>query len=133
MPLRDRSVRASFDKFAEQFVHVYWETVKSGAFPMPPNYPVEESFEELLSEIAHRTEVRPTESNGRVYALRMTSKHGGWWEFAFRNQHRTWELLGATAPSASDTPHDLLGPVYAADFAQFLQHITRVANQATAR
>jgi hypothetical protein len=43
------------------------------------------------------------------------------------------ELLGATAPSASGTPHDLLGPVYAVDFAPFLQQIARVANQATAR
>ena len=73
-----------FELFAEAFVRKYWETVKSGAFPMPPDEPVEETIEELLSDISHQTELGPASGHGSPsYVLRMMSAHGDWWLFVF--------------------------------------------------
>jgi hypothetical protein len=117
------------EMFAEAFVRKYWETVKSGAFQMPPDEPVEETIEDLLSEVSHHTELRSGSGRGgRSYVLRMMSRHGDWWLFTFRDSGRAWELVGASANSDTQTPHDLLGPVYAGYFGPFLRHIERVAN-----
>jgi hypothetical protein len=120
---------SKFELFAETFVRKYWETVKSGAFPMPPDEPVEETIDELLSDVSHQTELRPaSERGGPSYALRMTSKHGDWWLFTFRDSGRAWEIVEASASSDTQIPHDLLGPVYSGYFEPFLRHVERVAN-----
>ncbi len=49
-----------FETFAQRFVRAYWETLKSGAFPMPPNEPIDETVDELLSVVSHRTELDET-------------------------------------------------------------------------
>lgn len=119
-----------FELFAEAFVRKYWETVKSGDFPMPPDEPVEETIEELLSDVSCQTECRPASGQGGPsYVLRMMSRHGNWWLFTFRDSGRAWELVGASASSDTQTPHDLLGPVYAGYFGPFLRHIARAANE----
>lgn len=126
----DSSANSNFERFAENLVRAYWETVKSGDFPMPPNEPVDEAVEELLSNVTHRTEFRPDLGpEGPLHLLRMTSKFGDWWQFTFRDGHRKWRLVGASAKSDNETPHDLLGPVYSQYFAPFLQHVTEVANR----
>ena len=120
---------SKFELFAETFVRKYWETIKSGAFPMPPDEPVEETIEELLSAISHQTELRPASGHGGPsYVLRMMSAHGDWWLFIFRESGRAWELVGASASSDTQTPHDLLGPVYFRYFEPFLRHVERVTN-----
>jgi hypothetical protein len=120
---------SKFELFAEAFVRKYWETVKSRAFPMPPDEPVKETIEQLLSDVSHHTELRPASGHGDLlYALRMTSKHGDWWLFTFRDSGRTWKLVGASARSDTERPHDLLGPVYSRYFEPFLRHVERVAN-----
>ena len=120
---------SKFELFAETFVRKYWETVKSGAFPMPPDEPVEETIEELLSDVSHQTELRPVLGHGGPsYALRMTSRQGDWWLFTFRYGGRAWELVGASASSNTQTPHDLLGPVYSGYFEPFLRQVERVTN-----
>jgi hypothetical protein len=125
----DASVHSRFDRFAATFVRKYWEIVKSGAFPMPPDEPVEETAEELLSDVSHQTEVRSASSRGGpACALRMTNTHGDWWLFTFRDNGRAWELVGASASSDNQTPHDLLGAVYSQYFEPFLRHVTEAAN-----
>jgi hypothetical protein len=120
---------SKFDSFAVAFVRKYWETVKSGAFPMPPDEPVEETIEELRSDVSHETELRPASGHGGPsYALRMMSRHGDWWLFTFRDSGRGWELVGEFARSDTQTPHDLLGPTYSGYFEPFLRHVERVAN-----
>jgi hypothetical protein len=64
----DRSVSSDFERFAEWFLRAYWETVKRNAFPMPPNEPVEETAEELLSDVSHETKFRPV-SNSKVLGI----------------------------------------------------------------
>lgn len=127
-----RSVGMQFEHFAETFVRVYWETFKNNTFPMPPNEPVEETLEELLADVSHDTVLQANSDRERpLHLLRMTSTHGAWWHFTFRNKASAWQLVGASAPSANETPHDLLGPVYSEYFAPFLGHVTEVANQKT--
>jgi hypothetical protein len=118
-----------FELFAEAFVRKYWETVKSSAFPLPPDEPVEESINQLLSDISHQTELRPASGRGGpLYALRMMSSHGDWWLFTFRDSGRAWELVEASARSDTQTPHDLLGPVYSRYFEPFIRHIEKTTN-----
>jgi hypothetical protein len=120
---------SSFDRFAAMFVRKYWETVKSGAFPMPPDELVEETLEELLSDVSHQTELKSASGRGGPeYFLRMMSTHGDWWLFTFRGNGRAWELVGASASSDNQTPHDLLGAVYSQYFEPFLRHVTEAAN-----
>ena len=121
-----------FAVFAREFVRAYWETVRSGAFAMPPDEPVEETIDALLSKVSHQTEFGPAASHGGVSrVLRMTNGHGDWWLFTFREKDGRWGLIGASASSYTETPHDLLGPVYAQYFARFLDHVTGAANEAT--
>ena len=119
---------SNFEVFAGAFVRAYWETIKSGAFSMPPHEPVEESIGELLSEVSHRTEFR---REGSLHELRMENAHGDWWQFSFRANGGRWELVAASARSDSDTPHDLLGPFYSHHFAPLLRHVERVTNETT--
>lgn len=123
-----RAIQSSFEPFAHAFVRGYWETVKSGRFAMPPDEPVEETIEELLSLISHETDSTP---GSAAYTLRMISTHGDWWLFTFRNPKGEWELVGASARSDTDKPHDLLGPVYSGHFGPFLRHVTKLANERT--
>jgi hypothetical protein len=116
---------SNFEVFAEAFVRAYWETIKGGAFSMPPNEPVDQSIEELLAEVSHRTEFHP---EGSLHELHMENTHGDWWRFSFRATGRRWQLVGASARSDSETPHDLLGPVYSRYFAPLLRHVEKVTN-----
>lgn len=116
----------NFEVFAATFVRAYWETIKSGAFSMPPHEPVDESVEELLLEVSHRTEFR---REGSSHVLHMENTHGDWWRFTFRANGGRWELVGASARSDSDTPHDLLGPFYVHQFAPLLRHVERVTSE----
>jgi hypothetical protein len=129
----ERSASSGFERFAERFVRAFWETVKSGEFPMAPNEPVEETVEELLANVSRETEYFGANSglNGPSYLLRMTGTYGDWWHFTFRDRHGNWQLVGATAKSDGETPHDLFGPVYSEHLASFLRHVTEVANQGT--
>jgi len=123
MPNTDQ---ASFENFASAFVHAYWQTVKSGDFPMPPNEAIEETLEELLSAVSYSTDVQTPEISCK---LLMTGQHGDWWHFAFRGTDHGWSLVGCSARSDDDSnPHDLLGPVYSRYFGPFLRHVTKVAN-----
>ncbi len=127
----DTTAPTTFEVFAKVFIRKYWETVKSGAFPMPPDEPVEETIEELLSDVSHETELRSVSGHGGpLYALRMMSGYGDWWLFTFRDNGRAWELVSASASSGTQTPHDLLGPVYSRYFQPFLRHVERAANDA---
>lgn len=117
---------SNFQTFADAFVRAYWKAVKSGTFSMPPHEPVEESIGQLLSEVSHRAEFRRDDG---VHELHMESTHGDWWRFSFRLSGGRWELVGASARSESETPHDLLGPVYSHYFAPMLRHVVRVTNE----
>lgn len=122
---------SKFELFAEEFVRKYWESVKSGDFSMPPDEPVEETIEELLSNISHQSELRSTLAHDvPLFVLHMTHTHGNWWLFTFRDNGQVWELVGAFAPSDSQTPHDLLDSVYSRYFEPFLRHVERAANDA---
>ena len=124
------AAHARFESFAQTFVRKYWETVKSGAFSMPPDEPVRETVEELLSVVSYETKFRAASVREEAsYVLHMTSTHGDWWDFVFRDSNQRWELVAASAESGSRTPHDLLGPVYAQYFAPFLHHVARAANE----
>jgi len=117
----------AFDTFAQDFVRRYWETVKLGTFPMPPNEPVEESLEELLSAVTFETE--PSQKTKGDYLLTMRSKLGDWWRFTFRESAHRWEVIGCSASSeVPSRPHDLLDSVYGQYFGPFLRHVTENAN-----
>lgn len=119
------AAHSKFEAFAENFVRMYWVTIKSGAFSMPPHEPVDETIEELLSEISHRTEFR---RESGLHLLHMKNTHGDWWRFTFQASGQCWELVAASARSDSETPHDLLGPVYSHHFVPLLHHVERVTN-----
>ena len=125
-----KTEQASFEAFARDFVRAYWRTVKSGGFPMPPNEPVEETLEELLSAVSYSTEVQPSShGSGLSYELLMTNTLGDWWHFTFRGTTGGWSLVGCSARSDDDSaPHDLLDTVYSHYFEPFLRHVTNVAN-----
>ena len=125
----DVAAQSRFEQFAQDFVRKYWETLKSGAFSMAPDEPVEKTVEELLSEITHETEFRPASGHGGpLYTLRMMNTLGDWWLFTFRDSNRAWELVEASAGSGDETPHDLLGPAYSQSFEPFLRHVVEAAN-----
>lgn len=129
--LRMRNIdQETFSSFARGFVRAYWQTVKGGEFPMPPNEAVEETVEELLSAVSHSTEVQPSSGrSGVLYELRMTSKHGDWWLFTFRATAAGWTLVGSSARSDDDSePHDLLDSVYSQYFEPFLRRVTDAAS-----
>jgi hypothetical protein len=120
---------ARFELFAEAFARKYWETVKSGAFSMPPDEPVEESVDELLSGVSRQMELMPSAGDGGPECvLRMINSHGDWWVFTFRGTRRAWEIVGASAGSSDHTSHDLFGPVYAQYYAPMLRHVSMAAN-----
>lgn len=120
-----------FAAFAAEFVRAYWETVKSGQFPMRPNEPVEETIEELLAAVSHKIEVlSPSTRSKSSCKLHMSGQYGDWWDFHFQKALEGWRLVGAAAPSDDDTqPHDLLGTVYEPYFGPFLRHVAEVANR----
>jgi hypothetical protein len=119
-----------FYLFSSAFVRAYWQTVKSGIFPMPGDEPVRETVEELISSVSQETEIKqPWFGSGTLYKLRMTHACGAWWLFSFSEGRRGWVLAGCSARSDDDRkPHDLLGPVYRSYFDPFLRHVTEVAN-----
>jgi hypothetical protein len=122
----NKTDQPKFEIFAQEFVRKYWETIKSNSFPMPPDEPIEQTLEEILSEISHQTELRLTSDLGGVsYVLSMMRGQSDFWVFTFRNTNRHWELIGASARS-----HDLLGPAYERHFGPFLHHVTKAANEA---
>ena len=90
----------AFDTSAQNFVRHYWETVRLGTFPMPPNEPVEESLDELLSGVTFGTE--PSQKTKGAFLLTMLSKHGDWWNFTFREREGSWEVVECSA--SSDVP-----------------------------
>lgn len=116
---------AGFERFASSFVRSYWRTVKDGVFPMPPDEPVEETLEELLASISFAIE--PAKQGRRHF--RMTAEAGDWWEFGFDFQRGAWKLARASARSETkNSPHNLLGEVYAPHFRPFLEHVANMAN-----
>jgi len=126
---RQTPVESHFRFFAEIFVRKYWETVKNRTFQMPPDEPVDETIEELLSRVSHEIEVGPASAKDKpLHTLRMVNTYGDSWLFRFRNSRGSWELVAASAQSDGMTPHDLLGPVYARYFGPFLRHVTDAAN-----
>jgi hypothetical protein len=122
--------RQRFESFSSAFVRAYWQTVKEGKFSTPPDEPVEETVEELVSSVTQETEtVQPGTGSGPLYKLRMTNTGGDWWLFSFREGPRGWVLAGCSARSGEHgKPHDLLGPIYCAYFDPFLRHVTKLAN-----
>jgi hypothetical protein len=122
--------QSRFELFAREFVRAYWHTVKSAQFPMPPDEPVEETVEQLLAEISHEIEIESSSTRSEpLYKLRMTSIHGDWWLFSFREARNAWTPIGCLASSDDDEkPHDLLGPLYSQYFEPFLRHVTAIAN-----
>lgn len=123
------ATHSRFELFAREFVRKYWETVKSGAFLMAPNEPIEETVEELLAGISHETELDSSGQTGPLYKLCMLNTDGDGWHFGFRESAGSWVLVGGSASSDDDKkPHDLFGPVYSQHFEPFLHHVTEVAN-----
>jgi hypothetical protein len=118
-----------FETFAQRFVRSYWETVKSGAFPMPPNEPIDETVEELLSAVSHRTELDESR-DCPILHVQMTGAFGDWWRFSFREAAGTWMIIGGlTNSNDKQNPHDLLGSIYEPYFGSFLRHVTSIANE----
>lgn len=118
-----KAFHPAFHSFANGFVRSYWETVKERKFPMPPDEPVDETLEELLSAVSVNV---ATQSD----TITMTSKHGDWWEFSFRKVAGAWTIDSARAKSLSPKhPHDLLGPIYSQYFRPFLEYVTQTANK----
>ncbi len=116
---------ADFERFAAGLVRSYWSTVKSEAFSMPPNEPVEESLDELLSSVSYKIE-QCIDGN---FQLLMTGEAGDWWRFGFTRRGRAWEMTSASAKSDNtNSPHDLMNGVYAPHFRPFLRHVTDQAN-----
>jgi hypothetical protein len=115
----------TFERFARRFVVAYWETVKRGVIDMPPNEPVGETLEELLSAVTFvadfRRESRTNEAFGRLH---MTGALGAWWHFEFQLANDQWQIIEATAKSDSETPRNLLGGI----FSSFLGHVVEAAN-----
>lgn len=125
------TTRSIFEPFAAKFVRAYWETVKSSAFPMPPNEPVKETVDELLSDISIKTRsARDPGNESDSFQLSMVNESGDSWRFLFQSAFDgAWQLVGAsTQPEGEKQAHDLLGPVYAEWFTPFLRHVTEVAN-----
>ena len=122
-----------FGAFAAEFVRAYWETVKCGDFPMPPNEPVEQTLEELLTSVSHKVELLPPSTgSGRSYRLHMSDHCADLWDFDFQKVAENWRLVSAAAKSSENTkPHDLLDSVYQSYFGPFLWHVTEVANKRT--
>ena len=114
-----------FERFASAFVRAYWSTIKDGTFSMPPDEPVEESLDDLLSAISYTVE----RSNHGKRQFLMTGEAGDWWRFGFASRGGVWELTSASARSdKKNSPHDLLGEVYAPHFRPFLEHVANLAN-----
>jgi hypothetical protein len=126
----NNSPNSKFDLFASNFVRAYWETVKKNTFPMPPDEPIEETLDELLSVISHVTEIEkhtpPLES---LFRIRMTNTDGDWWLFSFHAGNEEWTLINCLAKSDHDNiPHNLLGPSYSQFFRPFLNHVVTISS-----
>ena len=63
-----------FEKFASSFVHWYWSMIKDGMFSMPPDEPVEESLEQLLSSVSYTVET----ADDKWHRILMTGEAGDW-------------------------------------------------------
>ncbi|MGF1530612.1 MAG: hypothetical protein ACFCU4_04565 [Puniceicoccaceae bacterium] len=122
---------AAFERFTSAFVNQFWRAVKDGTFSMPPNEPVEDSLEELLSAVSFTTEQKGARNQaGKEYMLRMTGEMGDWWMFGFSHCGKAWKLVSASARSDKrNSPHDLLGAVYESYFRPMLEHATASANK----
>ncbi len=115
---------ATFESFAERFVQCYWETVKSQRYSMPPNEPVEESLNEILSGVTFETEVFGE------HVVLMRSGEWAWWKFTFVGRRDNWTLARASARSLDESvPHNLLIPPYERLFRPFLIHVTQCAQR----
>lgn len=120
---------SEFELFAARFVRGYWRAVKSGRFSMPPDEPVPESLDELLSEVAYEIDSGGPPLRGEaVHRLRMWNLQRDTWTFTFRAGAGDWELTGALSKSDGHRSDDLLGPVYGEYFGPFLASVTRAAN-----
>ena len=114
---------ASFEAFAERFVRCYWETVKAQTFSMPPDEPIEESIDEILSCVTSNTE-----RVGADHILFMNSGDWAWWKYVFRSTSDGWMVTGCSARSLDPSvPHDLLAPPYDHWFRPFLIYVTQCA------
>lgn len=92
---------------------------------MPPDEPVTESLEELLSQISYKTE------HNKESQIRMSNEDGDWWLFGFKQINTDWTLQSASAKSDKIfSPHNLLDSVYGSYFRPFLEHTTNKANKA---
>ena len=117
----------SFEAFVERFVRCYWETVKAQKFSMPPNEPVEESVEEILSAVT-----TSVEKVGADHVLLMRSGDWAWWKYIFRSTVDGWVITGGSARSLDrSAPHDFLAPPYEQYFRPFLIYVTQCANSST--
>ena len=126
----NNSLKSNFDLFASKFVHAYWNTVKNNTFPMPPDEPIIETLDALLSKISHITEIEkhtpPLES---LFRIRMANTDGDWWLFSFHVVNDEWVPVACLAKSDHDEkPHNLLGPQYSQLFQSFLTHVATVSN-----
>ena len=93
---------------------------------MPPDEPVEESIEELLSAVSFEASLSSGDRSG---SLVMRKKDGDWWRFTFREGLHGWEIVGCSTPSdEAHHPRDMLGPVYGPYFGPFLRHVAESAN-----
>lgn len=118
-----------FEAFAGQFVRCYWATVKAQTFPMPPEAPIEDSLEGILSRVSWTLE-----AVDKGFGLLMKSGDGSWWRYVFRATPDGWLLMAGTARSPQPSvPRDLLGPLYAQSFKPFLAYVTATANRETRR
>lgn len=114
-----------FKPFAEAFVRKYWEAIRSDTFSMPPNEPVEETLDELLTGISYQMELTPnSDDGGLLYALRMLDAHGDWWMFTFQCSAGTWEIVAASAGTLDQAANDLFCPAYEPYFGPLLRHVT---------
>lgn len=92
---------------------------------MPPDEPVEETLEQLLSSVT--VDIAEEDYSKTIM---MKSKHGDWWQFTFRTDACEWRISSCHAKSLDpESPHDLLVPPYDRYFQPFLDYVTKTANR----
>ena len=121
---------SKFEAFAEKFVRAYWETVKSDAFSMPPDEPVHETIQKLLSEISHETEVRHVLDHEGGLHLLPHEQFPAEMDDDSHFERAVCELGVVTASASSDSeiPRDFLVRSTLSILPPFLRHVERVAN-----
>jgi len=118
------NLTAIFESFASLFIREYWVTIKENRFPMPPDEPVEESLDALLSAVSFTTQQKAMERT-----IKMINSHGDWWSFGFNRCGSFWKISSASVRAdKKKNSHDLLGPVFEKHFRPFLEHVTSKAN-----